>query len=308
MDAPIPAPTTPASTTPAIPTAEQNQQALDDLVNLLDLEAIEVNLFRGASTDEERVRVFGGQVAGQALIAASRTVDEPGRHVHSLHAYFLRPGDPKRPILYEVDRIRDGRSFSTRRVVAVQHGKAIFNLQASFHDEEAGGPNHQLEMDDGMTPPEELPDFHTRMAPHAERIGAWYHRPRPIDLRYVDGDPMSRQGESNTGQHVWLRANGVLPDDPVLQACVLTYASDMTLLDTTLLPFGLAFDHPGLQMASLDHAMWFHRPFQVDEWLLYQQQAISTGGARGLAGGAIFTADGQLAVSVVQEGLARFTQ
>ncbi|BAN01221.1 acyl-CoA thioesterase [Ilumatobacter coccineus] len=300
-----------SSTSPAppnIPTAQENQQALDDLVTLLDLEAIEVNMFRGASTDEDRVRVFGGQVAGQALIAASRTVDEPGRHVHSLHAYFLRPGDPKLPILYEVDRIRDGRSFSTRRVVAIQHGRAIFNLQASFHDEETGGPDHQIEMDEGMTPPEQLPDFHTRMAPYAEQIGDWYHRPRPIDLRYVDGDPMGRRGESHTGQHVWLRANGVLPDDPVLQACVLTYASDMTLLDTTLLPFGLSYDHPGLQMASLDHAMWFHRPFQVDEWLLYQQQAISTGGARGLAGGAIFTADGALAVSVVQEGLARFTQ
>ena len=291
-----------------IPTAEQNQQALDDLVTLLDLEVIEVNIFRGASTDEDRVRVFGGQVAGQALIAASRTVDEPGRHVHSLHAYFLRPGDPKQPILYEVDRIRDGRSFSTRRVVAIQHGRAIFNLQASFHGDEPGGPDFHMTMDGDLTPPQDLPDFHTRMAPYQDRIGDWYHLPRPIDLRYVDGDPMSRQGDSNEGQHVWLRANGSLPDDPVLQACILTYASDMTLLDTTLLPFGLAFDHPGLQMASLDHAMWFHRPFRVDEWLMYQQRAISTGGSRGLAGGAIFTADGALAVSVVQEGLARFTQ
>ena len=292
----------------AVPTAQDNQQALDDLMGLLDLEQIEVNLFRGASTDEERVRVFGGQVAGQALIAASRTIDEPGRHVHSLHAYFLRPGDPKRPILYEVDRIRDGRSFSTRRVVAVQHGRAIFNLQASFHDEELGGPDHQIDMDEDLATPEQLPDFHTRMKPYRERIGAWYDRPRPIDLRYVDGDPMSRQGEANPTQHVWLRANGSLPNDPVLHACILTYASDMTLLDTTLLPFGLPFDHPGLQMASLDHAMWFHRPFRADEWLMYQQQAISTGASRGLAGGAIFTADGSLAVSVVQEGLARFTQ
>jgi acyl-CoA thioesterase II len=291
-----------------VPTADDNQQALDDLVVLLDLEQIEVNIFRGSSTDEERVRVFGGQVAGQALIAAARTIDEPGRHVHSLHAYFLRPGDPKRPILYEVDRIRDGRSFSTRRVVAIQHGRAIFNLQASFHDEEPGGPDHQIAMDGDLTPPDQLPDFHTRMEPYRERIGDWYDRPRPIDLRYVDGDPMSRQGGSARSQHVWLRANGALPDDDVLHACVLTYASDMTLLDTTLLPFGLPFDHPGLQMASLDHAMWFHRPFRVDEWLMYQQQAISTGRSRGLAGGAIFTADGSLAVSVVQEGLARFTQ
>ncbi len=294
-----------ASMEAAIPTLEQNQAALDDLMRLLDLEAIEVNIFRGASTDEDRVRVFGGQVAGQALIAASRTVDEPGRHVHSLHAYFLRPGDPKRPILYEVDRIRDGRSFTTRRVVAIQHGKAIFNLQASFHDEEFG-PDHQIAMPTGMTPPDELPYFHTRMAPYAERIGPWYHRPRPIDLRYVDGDPMSRR-EPAESQHVWLRANGVLPDDPALHACVLTYASDMTLLDTTILPFGLSWDEPGLQMASLDHAMWFHRRFRVDDWLLYQQRALSTGASRGLAGGAIFTTDGRLAVSVVQEGLARFT-
>ena len=291
-----------------IPTRQDNQQALDDLVALLDLETIEVNVFRGASTDEDRVRVFGGQVAGQALIAAGRTIDEPDRHVHSLHAYFLRPGDPKLPILYEVDRIRDGRSFSTRRVVAIQHGRAIFNLQASFHDDEPGGPDHQITMDEGLAPPTELPDFHTRMAPHRERIGDWYHRPRPIDLRYVDGDPMSRQGELNTAQHVWIRANGSLPDDPLLNACILTYASDMTLLDTTLLPFGLPFDHPGLQMASLDHAMWFHRPFRVEDWLMYQQRAISTGASRGLAGGAIFTSDGALAVSVVQEGLARFTQ
>ncbi len=290
------------------PTPEQNQLALDDLVGLLDLEVIEVNIFRGASTDEERVRVFGGQVAGQALVAAARTIDEPGRLVHSLHAYFLRPGDPKLPILYEVDRIRDGRSFSTRRVVAIQHGKAIFNLQASFHDEETGGPDHHVPMDSGLTPPDELPDFHTRMAPYADRIGQWYHRPRPIDLRYVDGDPLGRIDNPSTSQHVWMRADGRLPDDPVLHACLLTYASDMTLLDTTLLPFGLSWDHPGLQMASLDHAMWFHRPFRIDEWMLYQQRAVSTGAARGLAGGAIFTADGRLAVSVVQEGLARFTQ
>lgn len=299
--------TPPHSAGPSI-TPARNQAALDDLVQLLDLEVIEVNIFRGGSTDEERVRVFGGQVAGQALVAAARTIDEPGRLVHSLHAYFLRPGDPKQPILYEVDRIRDGRSFATRRVVAIQHGKAIFNLQASFHDDEPGGPDHQTQMDPGLTPPDELPDFHTRMAPYAERLGDYYHRPRPIDLRYVEGDPFSRNGASATGQHVWLRANGTLPDDPVLHACLLTYASDMTLLDTTLLPFGLSWDHPGLQLASLDHAMWFHRPFRIDQWLLYQQRAVSTGAARGLAGGALFTTDGRLAVSVVQEGLARFNQ
>jgi acyl-CoA thioesterase II len=283
-----------------------SQGALDDLVTLLDLEAIEVNIFRGRSPDENRQRVFGGQVAGQALVAAARTIDERGRLVHSLHAYFLRPGDPTVPILYEVDRIRDGRSFSTRRVVAIQHGRAIFNLQASFHDDEPG-PDHQLEMPAGMGDPLDLPDFHTRMAPYAEQIGDWYHRPRPIDLRYVDGDPTSRRGQSTTKQHVWLRADGVLPDDPVLHACVVTYASDMTLLDTTLLPFGLDWETAGMQMASVDHAMWFHRPFRADDWLLYAQSAVSTSSARGMAQGSIFTSDGRLAVSVVQEGLTRLT-
>jgi acyl-CoA thioesterase-2 len=279
---------------------------LDELIELLDLEAIEVNIFRGRSPDEKRQRVFGGQVAGQALVAAARTVDEPGRLVHSLHAYFLRPGDPLVPILYDVDRIRDGRSFSTRRVVAIQHGKVIFNLQASFHDQEPG-PSHQLPMPDGLRRPEDLPDFKERMAPYAEELGDWYERPRPIDVRYEDDGPLGRRGRSATGQRVWMRADGTLPDDPVLHACVVTYASDMTLLDTTILPFGMGFDSPGIQMASLDHAMWFHRPFRADEWLLYDQTAMSTSAARGLAGGAIFTADGRLAVSVVQEGLTRVT-
>ena len=280
--------------------------ALDDLVNLLDLEAIEVNIFRGVSPDENRQRVFGGQVAGRALVAATRTV-EIGRYVHSLHAYFLRPGDPTVPILYEVDRIRDGKSFTTRRVVAIQHGKAIFNLQASFHTDEPG-PDYQPPMPPDVPPADSLPDFKTRMAPYKERMGEWYDRPRPIDLRHVDGDPFSRQGVKSFGQKVWLRADGVLPDDPTLHACIVTYASDMTLLDTTVLPFGLSWETPGMQMASLDHAMWFHRPFRADDWLLYDQYPISTGGARGLAGGAIYTADGHLAVSVVQEGLVRVPQ
>jgi acyl-CoA thioesterase II len=264
------------------------QAALDDLVTLLDLEVIEVNLFRGRSPDENRQRVFGGQVAGQALVAATRTV-EADRFVHSLHGYFLRPGDPTVPILYEVDRIRDGRSFTTRRVVAIQHGRAIFNLQASFHVHE-GGPDHQIQMPEGIPDPESLPDFKTRMAPYKERMGEWYDRPRPIDIRYMDGDPFSRAGN---------------PAHPTLHACIVTYASDMTLLDTTVLPFGLSWESPGMQMASLDHAMWFHREFRADEWLLYDQSAISSGSGRGLAGGAIFKQDGTLAVTVVQEGLAR---
>jgi acyl-CoA thioesterase-2 len=278
--------------------------ALEDLVKLLDLEAIEVNLFRGRSPDENRQRVFGGQVAGQALVAATRSIEDPHRFVHSLHAYFLRPGDPYVPILYEVDRIRDGKSFATRRVVAIQHGRAIFNLQASFHIAEPG-PDHQIAMPQGLPGPDELPDWKTRMAPYKDRLGEWYERDRPIDIRFIDGDPFSRDGKPADGQRVWMRADGELPEDPTLHACIATYASDMTLLDTTVLPFGLSWESPGMQMASLDHAMWFHRAFRADDWLLYDQRAISSGSGRGLAGGAIFTSDGTLAVTVVQEGLAR---
>ena len=279
-----------------------SQDAVDALCALLDLEPIEVNIFRGVSPDEQRQRVFGGQVAGQALVAATRTV-EPGRDVHSLHAYFLRPGDPTVPILYEVDRIRDGRSFTTRRVVAIQHGKAIFNLQASFQVPEAGGLEHQAPMPE-VPPPDELPDFTTRMAPYAEAMGDWFHRPRPIDMRYVDWNPPDRREPLPPYQRVWLRADGTLPDDPVLHACVLTYASDMTVLDTALLPHGGNVSEQ-LFMASLDHAMWFHRPFRADEWLLYDQDTPSASGGRGLGRGSIFTHDGHLAVTVVQEGLIR---
>jgi acyl-CoA thioesterase-2 len=240
-------------------------------------------------------------------VAATRTIEEPGRLVHSLHGYFLRPGDPTVPIVYEVDRIRDGRSFTTRRVVAIQHGKAIFNLQCSFHAMEAG-PDHQIEMPTDLPSPESLPDFKTRMEPYKDRLGEWYDRPRPIDIRHIDGDPFSREGRPASGQRVWLRAAGRLPDDPTLHACIVTYASDMTLLDTTVLPFGLPWDSPNVQMASLDHGMWFHRPFRADEWLLYDQTSFSTGAGRGLAGGAIFRMDGTLAVTVVQEGLVRIGQ
>ena len=277
---------------------------LEDLVTLLDLEPIEVNIFRGQSPDENRQRVFGGQVAGQALVAATRTIDESDRLVHSLHAYFLRSGDPGVPILYEVDRLRDGKSFSTRRVVAIQHGKPIFNLQASFQKIESGLDYH-ITMDPTTPPPESLPDYKTRMEPYKELLGEWYDRPRPIDQRYVDGDPFSRKGNPRPGQRVWIRADGTLPDDPVLHSCILTYASDMTLLDTALMPHGIGWSDGSVQMASLDHAMWFHRPFRADQWMLYQQTSISTSNARGLAEGYIFTQDGLLAVTVVQEGLTR---
>jgi acyl-CoA thioesterase II len=283
------------------------RRPLDDLVELLDLEPIEVNIFRGVSPQENRQRVFGGQVAGQALVAAARTVDDSIRMVHSLHAYFLRPGDPTIPILYEVDRIRDGKSFTTRRVVAIQHGQAIFNLQASFHVPEAG-LSHQIPMPADVPDPASIPDFKTRMAPYKDKIGDWYDRPRPIDVRYVTPGPLERQGLTSVSQQVWLRADGELPEDPVLHACIVTYASDMTLLDTTVLPHGLSWDSPGVQMASLDHAMWFHRPFRADGWLLYDQTTPSTSNARGLAAGSIYTQDGDLVVSVVQEGLIRGTR
>ena len=278
-------------------------QALDELIELLDLEAIEVNIFRGTQPDEDRQRVFGGQVAGQALVAASRTV-EPDRHVHSLHAYFLRPGDPTVPILYEVDRLRDGRSFTTRRVVAIQHGRPIFNLQASFHTVEDGLDYH-LPMPTGVPAPESLPNYLERLEPYRDRVGAWLDHPRPIDTRYPPPDHAFEPGLKTDGQLVWMRADGALPDDQVLHACIVTYASDMTLLDSALRPSGKSSLTDDIMMASLDHAMWFHRPFRADDWLLYQQRAISASSARGLADGSIFNADGDLVVSVVQEGLIR---
>jgi acyl-CoA thioesterase II len=277
--------------------------ALDDLVTLLDVEAIEVNIFRGMSPDENRQRVFGGQVAGQALVAAARTVDDPTRLVHSLHAYFLRPGDPNRPILYDVDRIRDGRSFTTRRVVAIQRGKAIFNLQASFHVPEAG-LQHQIPPPTAPEPTS-LPDYRARMAPFKETLGEWYDQPRPIDVRYVDSVPFEQTRPRGSEQLVWFRADGELAEDPVLHACIVTYASDMTLLDTTLLPHGLGWGSSDVQMASLDHAMWFHRRFRADDWLLYAEATPSTSDCRGLAIGHMFTRAGDLVVSVVQEGLIR---
>ena len=283
--------------------AAMDQRALDGVVELLDLEAIEVNIFRGRSPAEDRQRTFGGQVAGQALVAAARTVD-PSVEIHSLHAYFLRPGDPGRPILYEVDRIRDGRSFATRRTVAIQHGKAIFNMSVSFQVPEEGF-EHQFDSPLASTPtPESLPDFKDRYAPYAADLGDWYHRPRPIDMRYVDWEPLDRRSSLPPRQRVWMRAAGTLPDDPVLHACVVTYASDMSLLDTALLPHASWHD-PDVFMASLDHAMWFHRPFRADEWILYDQDTPSASGGRGLARGLMWDQQGNLVVSVVQEGLLR---
>jgi acyl-CoA thioesterase-2 len=281
--------------------------ALDDLIDLLGLEQLEVNLFRGLSPDEDRQRVFGGQVAAQALVAAGRTVDHGD--VHSLHAYFLRPGDPKIPIIFDVDRIRDGRSFTTRRVVAIQHGRAIFNLSASFHVAEAG-PEHQYAMPEAPAP-ESLPTFRERLEPYAERFpeafAEWIRRERPIDQRatelprWLNPEPAPREPE----QLVWFRANGKLPDDPLMHACIVAYASDLTLLDTAVMAHARSWDDDRFMIASLDHAMWFHRPLLADEWLLYHQKSPSAQGARGLAEGFIYRADGALAVTVMQEGLIR---
>ena len=280
-----------------------DQNAVDQLLALLDLERIEVNIFRGVSPEEDRQRVYGGQVAGQALVAAGRTV-EPEFHVHSLHAYFLRAGDPGVPIIYEVDRIREGRSYVTRRVLAVQHGRPIFGLSASFGLAE-DGYDHQFPMPEGLPGPESLPDFKERMAPIKDRLGDWYDRPRAIDTRYCEAGPWERRDNMPPFQNVWLKANGRLPDDPVLHVCVLTYASDMSLLDTTLLPHGASFVIGDVFMASLDHAMWFHRPFRSDEWLLYAQDTPSASSCRGLGRGLVYTEGGTLVASVMQEGVIR---
>jgi acyl-CoA thioesterase II len=281
-------------------------KALDGVVELLDLEQIEWDIFRGRSPEgERRQRVFGGQVAGQALVAAGRTVPAD-RPVHSLHAYFIRPGDPTVPLVYLVERVRDGRSFTTRRVTAVQHGKTIFTLSASFHREEPG-PEHAEPMPDVPRPDE--------LEPTADRYGrifgpeaAGFFRDSPIQIRHVGpltveaaADPALR----STRNRVWLRADGELPDDPLLHVCLMTYASDMTLLDSVLLANGLSFLDGSTSGASLDHAMWFHRPFRADRWLLYAQDSPSASGARGLARGEVYTEDGTLVVSVVQEGLIR---
>ena len=281
--------------------------ALDELIELLQLEQLEVNLFRGLSPDENRQRVFGGQVAGQALIAAGRTVDHG--NVHSLHAYFLRPGDPRVPIIYDVDRIRDGRSFTTRRVVAIQHGKAIFNLSTSFHVLEQG-PEHQYTMPEAPDP-ESLPTMRERLEPHKERFppefADWIMRDRPIDTRSADlprwmnPEPAIREAE----QRVWFRADGKLPDDPLLHDCIVAYASDLTLLDTAVMAHARSWDDDRFMIASLDHAMWFHRPLRADEWLLYHQRSPSAQAGRGLAEGFIYRRDGALAVTVMQEGLIR---
>jgi acyl-CoA thioesterase-2 len=279
--------------------------AVETLLQILDLEELERNIFRGLSPKVGWQRVFGGQVIGQALVAAARTVE--GRPVHSLHCYFLRPGDPTIPILYEVDRIRDGKSFATRRVVAIQHGEAIFTMAASFQIDEPG-LDHQIEMPD-VLPPEKLPseaelkEAYLHNAP--ENVRRYWQHPRPIELRPVDLRHYISREPLEPSQFVWVRATGKLPDDPDIHRCVLAYASDMTLLDTSLFAHGRSIFDPDLQPASLDHAMWFHRPFRADEWLLYAEDSPSASGARGFNRGSLFTRDGRLVASVAQEGLIR---
>ncbi|MEX2208927.1 MAG: acyl-CoA thioesterase II [Myxococcota bacterium] len=281
------------------------KRVLRGLIELLDLEPIEVNLFRGRSPQDGWQRVFGGQVLGQALVAAARTVE--GRAAHSFHAYFLRPGDPKVPILYDVDRIRDGSSFTTRRVVAIQHGKAIFNLAASFQVDEPG-LEHQIQMPDVPGPEGLLNEVQLREK-HADRIPEKFRstflRDRPIEVRPLDPVDEFAPEKKPPFQNVWFRAVDALPDDRALHQCVLAYASDLTLLDTSNLPHGVSWWSEKFQTASLDHAMWFHRPFRADEWLLYAQDSPRAAGARGFNRGSVFTRAGELVASVTQEGLIR---
>ncbi len=282
-------------------------KALDAVVDLLDLEQIELNIFRGRSPEgERRQRVFGGQVAGQALVAAGRTVPAD-RPVHSLHAYFIRPGDPTVPLVYLVERVRDGRSFSTRRVTVVQHGKTIFTLSASFHQPEPGGFEHHTPMPE-VPGPEQIEPTSVRLRRLFGPAADEYARDNPIDMRHVG--PLSAEVERDSSlalgsNVVWLKADGDLPDDPLLHVCLMTYASDMTLLDTVLLAHGVSWSDGLIAGASLDHAMWFHRPFRADQWLLYAQDTPSASGSLGLARGEVYTERGELVVSVVQEGLLR---
>ncbi len=281
--------------------------AVDNLLAILDLEQLEHNLFRGRSPQNGWQRVYGGQVVGQALVAADRTVEAKERFAHSLHAYFLLPGDPKAPIIYEVDRIRDGGSFTTRRVVAIQHGQAMFTMAASFHKPEPGF-DHQIAMPD-VPPPEELPseeELKARLLPNLpEPMRKYWEFERPIELRPTDLSRFLSAEKAEPRQHIWIKASGPLPDEPRLHQCVLAYASDFSLLDTALVAHGRLMFDPRIMMASLDHAVWFHRPFRADEWLLYMQDSPSSQGARGFCRGSIFSRDGVLVASVAQEGLIR---
>jgi acyl-CoA thioesterase-2 len=277
-----------------------------DLIPILDLERLEVNLFRGTSPQVGMQRVFGGQVLGQALVAATRTVE--GVLPHSLHAYFLLAGDPKVPIVYDVDRIRDGRSFSTRRVVAIQHGHAIFSMSVSFHNDEEAGLDHQMKMPD-VPHPDALPsetEIREKILPTLpEAVRRYYERIRPIELRPVDFGRYVGKPQQDNQYNIWFRTTSKLPDDQAIHRCALAYASDMTILDTALLPHQRSVFDRSIMGASLDHAVWFHRPCRADQWLLFTQDSPNMHGARGFGRGLIFSADGTLIASVAQEGLLR---
>ena len=284
----------------------QTSAPMANLIATLDTEKLEENLFRGESPQIGWQRVFGGQVIAQALIAAQRTVDD-NRQVHSLHSYFMRPGDPLVPIVYQVERIRDGASFCTRRVVAIQHGKAIFSMSASFQIFEDGF-NHQIKMPD-VTPPEKLMSEEQMQAAFLSKAPAsirnYWSNKRPIEIRPVSLTHYISKEKLEPQQDIWVRAVGDVPDNPRLQSAILAYLSDMTLLDTSLYAHGTTIFDPSIQVASLDHAMWFHRPCRLDDWLLYTQDSPSASGARGLTRGNIFTRQGELVASVAQEGLIR---
>jgi acyl-CoA thioesterase-2 len=275
------------------------------LLSILDLEQLEINLFRGVSPQVGMRRVFGGQVVGQALVAATRTVE--GVLPHSLHAYFLLGGDPSIPIVYEVDRIRDGKSFATRRVVAIQHGKAIFSMSVSFHNDEPG-LSHQMPMPD-VPRPDQLPsdaEVRAKILPGLpDPVRNYYSRERPIELRPVDFGRYAGVPQPDNHFNIWMRTTAALPDDPAIHRCALAYASDMTILDTALLPFQRSIFDRDIMGASLDHAVWFHRPFRADQWLLYAQDSPSSHGSRGFGRGLIYAEDGTLVASVAQEGLMR---
>jgi acyl-CoA thioesterase-2 len=275
--------------------------SVEELVDLLDLEVIEDNLFRGRQPDTVMQRVFGGQVLAQSLVAAVRTVPDTFA-CHSLHSYFLRPGDTKVPIIYDVDVIRDGRSFCTRRVAARQHGRPIFFLTANFQVPEAG-LEHQDRMPQVPSPEECLPDAERRSRHDEDWLREW----AALDVRPVAD---SSQAGADAEEHPawsqwWIRASAKLPDDPVTQLAAFTYASDMTLISATLVPHGRSTESTELQVASLDHSIWFHRPFRADEWWLYDQVSPAAAGGRGLALARVFTQEGQLVASVAQEGLIR---
>jgi acyl-CoA thioesterase-2 len=281
------------------------QSAVDQLLEVLDLEQLEPGVFHGSSPRTGAQRVFGGQVAGQALVAAGRTVD-PSRVVHSLHGYFVRAGDPTAPITFTVEKIRDGRSFSVRRSVAQQHGKTIFFMSASFQIREDGLDHHEP-APDGVPDPADVPTMVDRLARYPERLAALASAPHAVDVRYVGEPGWVRAGNrpAEQAQRVWMRIDGKLPDDPLIHACALTYASDLTLLDSVLSVHGEVWGPGGVIGASLDHALWFHRDFRADEWFLYDCSSPSAGGSRGLATGRMFTRDGRHIASAVQEGLLR---